>query len=194
MLRDGLRKCNDFTLSDTVVVVSGSNMSGKTTFLRTVGINALLARTGSFVCAEEMTTGVFDVMTSMRIGDDLEGGISTFRAELTRIKGILDECEKSPRILFLIDEIFRGTNSVDRLAGARAVITRLNERGAVGLISTHDLELCALGEGDRSAGRIRNYHFSEQYEGGTIRFDYRLRKGASTTTNAKFLLEMVGIL
>jgi len=191
LLSNEIRVHNDMSFDDNIFIISGSNMSGKTTFMRTVGVNLLLARTGSFVCAKEMTCSVFAIVTSMRIADDLNQGVSTFFAELKRIKMILDITKENPDTIFLIDEIFKGTNSVDRLAGADAVITKLASFNAAGMVSTHDLELCQLAESNKT--KIINYSFSEHYKNGNILFDYKMRTGQSKTTNAKFLMEMVGI-
>ena len=184
------RVSNEFRFSDNIFIISGSNMSGKTTLLRTVGINVVLARAGSSVCAKSMVLSPLSVITSMRISDDLNEGVSTFYAELRRIKKILDVSEQQPSTLFLIDEIFKGTNSVDRLIGANTVIKTLNSMGAIGLVSTHDLELCNLSS---TFSRIKNYHFIEHYKDNKILFDYKMRTGISNTSNAKYLMEMVGI-
>jgi len=190
LLPNGSRVCNDFRMGNNIFIISGSNMSGKTTFMRTVGVNLVLARAGSFVCAGGMSCSIFDIVTSMRISDDLNQGVSTFYAELTRVKGIIDAAKENPATLFLIDEIFKGTNSVDRLAGADAVIATLERLGAVGMVSTHDLELCKLAD---IHDRILNFSFSENYKDGKINFSYKMQPGKSQTTNAKFLMEMVGI-
>jgi len=171
LLPNERRVNNDFSIGDNILIVSGSNMSGKTTFLRTVGINIILARAGGFVCAKEMRLSVFDVATSMRLADDLNEGVSTFYAELKRIKMIIDMVETEPNIIFLIDEIFRGTNSVDRLAGARSVIAKLDVLNAIGLLSTHDLELCEL---ENFHERIKNYSFCEHYNDSKLSFDYKI--------------------
>ena len=210
LLLNDTRVCNDFNFQDNVYIISGSNMSGKTTFLRTVGINLVLARAGGFVCAKKMECYPLDVITSMRIGDDLSEGVSTFYAELRRIKKIIDSVKNQSNMLFLIDEIFRGTNSKDRMLGAKTVIKKLYEVQGVGLISTHDLELCELENDDgvklqeqsqlvdrksqdHNTVSIKNAHFSEYYEDGEIHFDYKLKTGISDTSNARFLMEMVGI-
>jgi len=190
LLLNEKRVSNEFKFNDNVFIISGSNMSGKTTLLRTVGINVVLARSGSYVCAEKMVLSPLDVITSMRISDDLNEGVSTFYAELRRIKKILDVSEQQPATLFLIDEIFKGTNSIDRLIGAKTVIKTLNKAGAIGLVSTHDLELCELSS---TFSRIKNYHFIEHYKDNKILFDYKMRTGISNTSNAKYLMEMVGI-
>ena len=185
------RVTNTLNLKDNILIISGSNMSGKTTYLRTVGINIVLARAGAPVCAKSMSCADFQLVTSMRIADDLNEGISTFYAELKRVKCVLDSAKSNPDTLFLIDEIFRGTNSVDRLSGARTVVTRLSRIGVVGMVTTHDLELCDL---HQQIPNVRNFSFSENYEDGKICFDYKLRSGKSKTTNAKYLMELVGIL
>ncbi len=182
---------NDTIVNDNIFIISGSNMSGKTTYLRTVGINVVLAKCGSYTCTKNMTFYPMKVMTSMRIVDDLNEGISTFYAELKRIKNIIDAVDKDDNILFLIDEIFRGTNSIDRLSGAKEVLGNLDSRGLTGMITTHDLDLCML---SKSSTRIKNYSFSEYYEDKKILFDYKLHEGRSLTTNAKFLMEILGII
>jgi len=166
-------------------------MSGKTTFMRTVGINMILASTGSYVCADLMTFSMMKVMTSMRIADALTEEISTFYAELKRIKEIIDAAQVNENLLFLIDEIFRGTNSVDRLKGAEGVLQKLHILGICGIITTHDLEVCKLESAYR---RIKNYYFNEQYSNNDIIFDYKMKKGVSKTTNAQYLLKKVGII
>ena len=191
LIPNDVRVTNPLRLRNNIVIISGSNMSGKTTYLRTVGINIVLARAGGPVCAKEMTFSDLSVYTSMRIADDLNEGISTFYAELKRIKGILDAAKNDRTTLFLIDEIFRGTNSVDRLSGARTVITKLSKMGVSGMITTHDLELCDL---QQTIPRIQNYSFSEFYKDGQILFDYKIRPGKSKTTNAKYLMELLEIL
>lgn len=182
---------NTLKLQDNIFIISGSNMSGKTTFLRTLGVNLVLAQCGSFVCGGYMTFSNLKIMTSMRIADNLHEGISTFYAELKRIKYIIELAKKDTNMIFLIDEIFRGTNSTDRLYGAKTVISKLDELGSVGIITTHDLELCEL---SNSNLRIKNYNFSEYYKEDKICFDYKIKSGKSTTTNAKHLMEMVGIV
>lgn len=191
LIPNELRVTNPLRLRDDIVIISGSNMSGKTTYLRTVGINVVLARAGGPVCAKDMSFSDLQLATSMRIADDLNEGISTFYAELKRIKGILDAAKTNSNTLFLIDEIFRGTNSVDRLSGAQTVIKKLHELKVVGMITTHDLELCDMAG---SASYIRNYSFAEYYKDGQICFDYKMHPGKSKTTNAKYLMELLGII
>ena len=125
------------------------------------------------------------------IRDDLINGISTFYAELTRINMIVKYSDQGQPMIYLIDEIFRGTNSLDRIAGAQVVLRELSKKKVIGLISTHDFELCDL-EKERGLN-FRNYHFEEQYVQGRIDFDYKLRSGRCTTSNARYLMRMVGI-
>lgn len=191
LINNNVRVTNDLSINNQILIISGSNMSGKTTYLRTVGINLVLARAGGPVCANDMTFSDLKIITSMRILDDLNEGVSTFYAELKRIKLILDAAENDQRTLFLIDELFRGTNSVDRLIGAKTVLTTLNRFNAIGMITTHDLELCDL---ENKTTRINNYSFSEHYKDKKILFDYKLQPGKSKTTNAKYLMELIGIL
>lgn len=185
------RVCNDFEMNDHIVIISGSNMSGKSTFMRTVGINLVLAKAGSYVCAEKMECSHMDILTSMRITDRTTDGISTFYSELLRIKKIIEAAETNKNVLFLIDEIFRGTNSDERRLGAEGVLQRLLSLGVCGFITTHDLEICKLEENHPS---IVNYNFSEKYKEDEMYFDYQIKKGVSTTRNAEFLLRKVGIL
>ena len=166
-------------------------MSGKTTYLRTVGINIVLARAGGPVCAKEMVFSDLHIITSMRIADDLNEGVSTFYAELKRIKKILDAAKCNHSTMFLIDEIFRGTNSIDRLEGAKTILTKLNQLNAIGMVTTHDLELCDL---QLRISRIQNYSFSEYYENKKICFNYKMQPGKAKTTNAKYLMELIGII
>lgn len=185
------RVLNDVYMNDNIFIVSGSNMSGKTTFMRTIGINIVLAKAGAFTCATHFTTAPFNVITSMRIADDLSEGVSTFYAELINIKKILKLAQTDALTFFLIDEIFRGTNSTDRLYGAKAVLEKLASEGVLGLITTHDLELCEL---TKHVPTITNYNFKETYTNNEITFDYKLRAGISSSTNAKHLMALMDIL
>ncbi len=191
LINNDKRVCNDFVLDNNIYIISGSNMSGKTTFMRTVGINMVLAQAGSYVCSSNMSFCNMNIITSMRIVDDLNEGISTFYAELKRIKIIIDVAHNNENTLFLIDEIFRGTNSVDRLKGAEGVLKELSKTKVAGMITTHDLEVCRLE--DIYVG-IRNCSFSENYTNDEMYFDYKLKQGKSQTTNAEYLLKKVGIL
>ncbi len=193
LLPAGTCVVNDFDLGSpggSVTIVTGSNMSGKSTFLRTLGINLVLAYAGAPVCAKRLGCPLMQVYTSMRTTDDLQSHLSTFYAELLRIKKIVDAAEKGETLLFLLDELFHGTNSADRHDGAVALLSGLSRHHTLGVISTHDLELCTLG---RKSGLFNNMHFEERFESGELRFDYRLKNGPSTTRNALFLMRMVGI-
>lgn len=189
LIDDESRVCNDVNIKNNIFIVTGSNMSGKTTFLRTIGVNLILAYAGAPVCSKNLKCSIMDIFTSMRISDNLNEGLSTFYAELIRIKMIIEHLPKRRPMIFLIDEIFRGTNSKDRIIGAKNVIKHLSRDWVIGLMSTHDFELCDLGNRDK----IKNYHFSESYSDGQIGFDYKLREGRSYTTNARYLMKMVGI-
>ncbi len=191
LLVEDKRICNDVEIDNDLGVITGSNMSGKTTLLRTVGINLVLAYAGTGTCAKELECSIMEIFTSMRVADDVNSGISTFYAELLRIKMIVDYSQQQKNMIFLIDEIFRGTNSRDRIIGARNVIKNLHKKWIIGLISTHDLELCDL-EYEKNI-TSKNYHFEESFVGDEMKFDYRLRLGRSTTTNAQYLMKMVGI-
>ena len=181
--------CNNFLINNGACVITGSNMSGKTTLLRTVGINLVLAYSGAPVFAQKLECSVMDIFTSMRVHDDLNRGISTFYAELLRVKMIIDYSHKELTMIYLIDEIFMGTNSLDRIVGARSVLKNLSKSWIIGMISTHDFELCDL----EHESQVKNYHFTEKYTNNEIKFDYKLRPGRSKTTNAKYLMKMVGI-
>ncbi len=184
---------NDLMIRTTgeVLLITGSNMSGKSTYLRTAGINLVLAYAGASVCARSLYCTLAEIYTCMRISDQLTQNISSFYAEILRIKQIVDATKAGKSVFFLLDEIFRGTNSLDRHTGARVLISKLSRSGASGLVSTHDLELAELEKS--SNGRIKNFHFQEQYQNGQILFDYRLRSGVSTTRNALFLIRSAGI-
>lgn len=173
------------------LLITGSNMSGKSTLLRTAGINLVLAYTGAPVCASEFECSIMDLYTSMRTSDNLEKNISSFYAELLRIKMIIEAARREKKVFFLLDEIFRGTNSRDRHTGARILIKNLIKEGASGFISTHDLELGDLAE--ESGLGVYNFHFKEYYRNGQIYFDYKLYPGISTTRNAIYLMKMAGI-
>jgi DNA mismatch repair ATPase MutS len=166
-------------------------MSGKSTWLRSIGINLVLAYAGSPVCAEKFVCSVMDIYTSMEIRDDLIEGVSTFYAELKRINMILEHSRRDKPMIYLIDEIFRGTNSLDRITGAQVVLRQLSQNGAIGLISTHDFELCDLEK--ELWAKFKNFHFQEHYVNGGIEFDYKLRPGRCSTSNARYLMKMVGI-
>lgn len=180
---------NDFVLKKNINVITGSNMSGKTTFMRTIALNLVLAYAGGYVFAQEMNCSLMKIYTSMRVKDDVEGGISTFYGELLRIKEMIDESQKGENMICFIDEIFKGTNSLDRIAGAKATIEQLSLSHCITFITTHDFELCQFN--DLS---IQNYHFDEHYKNNKIYFDYLIKEGQSKSTNGQFLLKQLGII
>lgn len=184
---------NDFTLQDqgSLGLITGSNMSGKSTFLRTVGVNLVLAQMGAPVCADEFHYSDLLVYTSMRTQDNLEESVSSFYAELKRIKGLLDRLDKNGTVFYLLDEILKGTNSEDRHKGAMALIDQLTKKKCIGLISTHDIQLSSLsGENHK----IENYSFNSQIDGDEIYFDYLLTSGPCKSFNASKLMEKMGII
>lgn len=181
---------NDVTLADGITIITGSNMSGKTTFLRTIAVNLVLAYLGAPVCAENLHTSYMKIFTSMRVKDDVAHGISTFYAEILRIKEMAGYRKEGKPMLCLIDEIFKGTNSADRIVGAKEVITKLAGMQCMTVVSTHDFELCGIT--DQNDIPAVNYHFQEYYEGDELRFDYKIRDGRCTTTNARAILRMAG--
>jgi hypothetical protein len=178
------------------VIITGSNMSGKSTWLRTVGVNSLLALAGGRVVAREFALGDLRVEASLRKGDRLADEVSTFYAEVKRLKEIFDVARGATTdaaavpVLYLIDEIFQGTNNRERLAGSRAYIEALLGLRAVGLVATHDLELAEL-ESGRS--RVRNQHFRETLNGFEMSFTYELRDGPCPSTNALRIMELAGL-
>ncbi|HSG47009.1 MAG TPA: hypothetical protein VLA43_04240, partial [Longimicrobiales bacterium] len=179
----------------TFLLVTGSNRSGKTTLLRAVGTNVVLAGAGAPVCARSLTLPHVRVHTSMRVDDSLAQGVSLFMAELLRIRGIVEAADaQGPTVLYLLDEILHGTNTAERRVAARAVIRHLLGRNAVGAVSSHDLTLAEASDLDRAAAKV---HFREQVErpdGRTkLTFDYTLRPGLATTRNALKLLDAVGL-
>ena len=181
---------NSITLSGGITIITGSNMSGKTTFLRTVAVNLVLAYIGAPVCAKNFKACYMKLFTSMRVTDDVAHGISTFYAEILRIKAMAEFKEKDIPMLCMIDEIFKGTNSADRIVGAKEAITRLAGKKCITVVSTHDFELCNIK--DKSGNKADNYHFEEYYEDDELKFDYKIRNGRCTTTNALAILRMAG--
>lgn len=172
-------------------LVSGSNMSGKSTLMRTVGVNAVLAQAGATVAADALTLSPLAIATSMRIHDSLQQGTSHFYAEIKRLRRIVDLTGETTPVCFLLDEILHGTNSHDRRAGAAAVIRGLLARGAVGLVSTHDLALAEIV--DELEGKAANVHFRDRIVDGRVEFDYRLAPGVVRNSNALELMRAVGL-
>lgn len=176
----------------TIYLVTGSNMSGKSTFLRTIGINLCLAQAGAPVCAQTFAWTWSRLACCIRVNDSLDAGLSFFYAEVKRLKSILQatENQEAPPVLFLIDEIFKGTNNRERLIGSRAYVRALATGNGYGLVTTHDLELADL---DQSIPGLTNCHFQETVAAGTLQFDYQLRPGSCPTTNALRIMELEGL-
>ncbi|MDT3698077.1 MAG: MutS family DNA mismatch repair protein [Thermincola sp.] len=186
------RVSNDVSVTapGTTLIITGSNMSGKSTFLRTMGLNLVLAYCGAPVCAAEMCCGYMNIYTSIQVFDNLEQNVSTFYAEIKRIKQIIDAAGSGENLIFMIDEIFNGTNSKDRIFGAKTVVRKLSKAGAIGLVTTHDLEISVL---EQENPLIKNYHFTDTITDNQISFDYRLKPGVSQHTNALALMKIIGI-
>ncbi len=184
--------CNDAKLGEEnqVLLVSGSNMSGKSTYLRVLGINAVLAMMGAPVRAGRLRLSPLTVAASMRVSDSLQQGISHFYAEIKRIRQVIDLSSSQPT-LFLLDEILQGTNSRDRRIGTEGILRMLLRNGAIGLVTTHDLALTSLEEVFPS--QIHNVHFQEKFADDKLFFDYRLRSGVVTTSNGIELMRSIGI-
>lgn len=190
MLNENVCIANDFISNDDINIITGSNMSGKSSFMKTIAVNLILANCGSNVCATSFTFTFLRMFTSIKVSDDINKNISTFYGELLRIKNIIDYSKEItyPMIVF-IDEIFKGTNYNDRIFGAKEIIKLLSTLNCIVIISTHDFELCQI---DNKS--IYNYHFEERYENGNIIFDYKLLKGQCKTTNARFLMNSIGLI
>lgn len=194
LIPDLERVCNDVTLAETgdLLLITGSNMSGKSTFLRTVGINLALTYAGGPVASQALRTAPLRLFTCIRVTDSLSDGISYFYAEVKRLKALLVELQRvdDRSLLYLIDEIFRGTNNHERLIGSRSYIRAVAGSAGVGILSTHDLELVHLAD---DIPQITNMHFAETIAGGRISFDYRLRPGPCPTTNALRIMALEGL-
>ncbi len=184
---------NDLSLDQSrqLVLISGSNMSGKSTLLRTVGTNMVLALAGGPVRAKSLRLSSMQVGTAMRISDSLQDGRSLFYSVLRRLKAVVDLAEGERPLLFLLDEILQGTNSHDRRVGSEGVIKKLIEQGAVGLVTTHDLALTDIVQ--ELNGKAENAHFEDHIENGEMTFDYKIRPGVVQKSNALELMRMIGL-
>ena len=184
---------NDVKLGDglQLMVLSGPNMAGKSTFIRSVGVNAVLAQCGAPVRAKSLTMSPLAVAASICILDSLSGGTSRFYAEIQRLKVAEDLAAGPVPVLFLMDELLSGTNSHDRLEGTRLIVRSLIDRGAIGIVSTHDLALAEIP--DTMAGRAANCHFEDRLEDGKLIFDYKLKPGVVKTSNALELMRSIGL-
>lgn len=187
------RKTSDFSTNGPgkISLITGSNMAGKSTFLRSVGVNIVLAMAGAPVCARHLKLSHLKVISSMRVSDNLEESTSTFYAELKKLKYIIGAVNRKEKVILLLDEILRGTNSADRHAGSTALIRQLIRQDAVALVATHDLELAKME--DQYREHIDNYHFDVQVEGEELYFDYTLKKGVCQSMNASLLMKKIGI-
>lgn len=194
LIPDGVRVANNITFHGRgqIFLVTGSNMSGKSTFLRTIGINTCLAQAGAPVCATAFRWSLVRIASCIRVDDSLDGGLSFFYAEVKRLKTILDSTrdQQGPPVLWLIDEVFKGTNNRERLIGGRALITALAGGNGFGLVTTHDLELAEL---ERQLSTLTNVHFQETVVNGALHFDYRLKPGPCPTTNALRIMALEGL-
>jgi hypothetical protein len=194
LLRPESKVCNDFELDhdQRIVILTGSNMAGKSTFLRTIGVNLALAYAGAPVNAERLQVFLFRLFTCIKVSDSVQDGLSYFYAEVKRLQALLaaTKAGDSLPVLFLIDEIFRGTNSRERLIGSRSYIRALSEGTSMGLVATHDLELIKLAD---EIDGVVNFHFREEVREGRMVFDYRLRPGPCPTTNALTIMRLEGL-
>ena len=195
LIAGGRRVANDVQVGPrgTILLITGSNMSGKSTLLRAIGLNAVLAQAGAPVCAASFVMPPAALHSSIRVQDSLELGLSYFMAALARLKQIVDAAEstRSRVLLYLLDEVLQGTNSVERDLAVRAVVRHLLDAGAIGVMTTHDL---ALAREEPLASTATLAHFTEQvHADGTMTFDYRLRPGLATSTNALRLMQLIGI-
>ncbi len=184
---------NSFTTEGTpkVSIITGSNMAGKSTFLRSIGVNLVLAQIGSPVCAKSLVFSPVRLCTSMRISDNLAENTSTFYAELKKLKSIIDKVNAGEKLFILLDEILRGTNSLDKHAGSEALIKQFIRKHAVAIIATHDVELGNLK--NEYGNHIENYHFDVQIEGEELYFDYKIKSGICQSLNASLLMKKIGI-
>ncbi|WP_036678860.1 MutS-related protein [Daejeonella oryzae] len=193
LIESDIRVLNDFHLRDEfkIDIITGSNMAGKSTFLRTIGINAVLALCGAPVCARQMEITPILIFSYMRIRDSLNENTSTFKAELNRLQLLLNKLKEDQKIYFLIDEMLRGTNSVDKYRGSKAIIEQLISKKAVGIVATHDLQIAHLEK--EYPDYIRNFHFDIEIINEEMHFDYKIREGECKTFNASILLKKLGI-
>ncbi len=193
LLRTAQRVNNDFDLEGMakIALITGSNMAGKSTFLRSLGVNIVLAQTGAPVCAASFALSPVQLMSSMRIADNLAENTSTFYAELKKLRTIIEAVKAHQNIFILLDEILRGTNSYDRHKGSAALIKQLIKEDAVAVMATHDVELAGLQTTYPTA--IENYHFDVEVEGEELYFDYKLKDGVCKSLNASILMKKIGI-
>ncbi len=193
LIPEGGRTNNDlhFGTAPKIAVITGPNMAGKSTFLKTVGVNLVLAYAGGPVCARRMTVSPALLMTSMKVNDSLDRGLSLFHAELRRLKDILDPVLEGKPVFFLIDEMLKGTNAADRQVGSIALLRQLARRSVSGLVATHDLHLTDLA--GEFPDKVLNFHFDGRIENDRLVFDFLLRPGRCESFNALALMKIMGI-
>ncbi|MEO6733688.1 MAG: hypothetical protein ABIN01_20865 [Ferruginibacter sp.] len=177
--------------SGELMLITGSNMAGKSTYLRSIGINVVLTMMGSAVCAKNFSLSPVQLITSMRVADNLEENTSTFYAELKKLKTVIEKVNNNEKVFILLDEILRGTNSLDRHTGSVALTKQLIKHNAAAIIATHDIELAKLKE-DYPAHML-NYHFDAQVSNDELYFDYELKEGICSSINASILMKKIGI-
>ena len=184
-------KCvaNDFQSGRKINIITGSNMSGKTSFMKTIGVNLVLAYSGGYVNSELFVAPVMRIYTSINVKDDINKGISKFYAELLRLKDAIEGADQGEKMVLFVDEIFSGTNYQDRMYGAKNIINKLSQEDVIGFITTHDFELCEIDNQN-----IENYHFSEEYVDGKMNFSHKIQYGKCNGTNAIELMNETGIL
>lgn len=193
LLKEDQRVVSDFLLQGKgrMALITGSNMAGKSTFLRSLGVNIVLAQMGAVVCTNNMTLSPVQLVSSMRIADNLAEHTSTFYAELKKLKTIIEAVKERLPVFILLDEILRGTNSLDRHTGSKALIQQLLRHESVAVLATHDVELAKLE--NQYPAQIANYHFDVQVAGAELYFDYKLKEGVCTNLNASVLMKKIGI-
>lgn len=187
--------CNDVAFeiqNQPCVLITGSNMSGKSTFLRSLGVNVVLAQMGAVVYAKKFQAPPFRLLTAIRVSDDLSAGASYFYAELKRLQEIVNALETPMPTLVLLDEILRGTNSEDKYLGSKLLLEKLSQKNALTIVATHDLELSKLA--DDYPTRFQNWAFESEVKDGVLTFDYRIRRGVAKNRNATFLMQQMGII
>jgi len=193
LINPAKRVDNDIYINSSgeIMLITGSNMAGKSTYLRSIGINVVLAMAGAPVCAESFCLSTVQIVSSMRIADNLEESTSTFYAELKKLKTVIDMVNDGANVFILLDEILRGTNSLDRHTGSVALLKQLIKKHAAGIIATHDVELAKLKE--TYPANILNYHFDAQVSNDELYFDYKLKTGVCESLNASILMKKIGI-
>ncbi len=190
--RDSIKNDYEVGVTSKIHIITGSNMAGKSTFIRALGVNLILARNGVPVCAEEFICSTLGLITSIRISDSLEENASYFKAELIRLEQLLNQLKTGQPFLVLLDEILRGTNSDDKRLGTQSFILKLKQFNCLVLLATHDLSIGKLEQ--EFPEYIENYCFESQFTNEGLSFDYKLRKGVSSSTNATFLMKRMGLI